>query len=57
VRATNVLVRSAAGEIRGEAELDLEHAEVQLHDLVALDRSVEAEALERLQNLLGGTIV
>jgi outer membrane protein insertion porin family len=57
MRATNVLVRSAAGEIRGEAELDL--AKEKFSYTIAsssIDLS-KLKLLASLQNLLGGHVV
>jgi outer membrane protein assembly complex protein YaeT len=57
MRATNVLVRAAAGEIRGEAEVDI--ANERFSYTIAsqsLDLS-RFKLLEGLRDLLGGTIV
>ena len=57
MRATNVLVRSAAGEIRGEAEIDLN---TQKFSYTISSSSIDLarlKLLEGLQNILGGKIV
>ena len=57
MRATNVLVRAAAGEVRGEAEVDLgtERFSYTVQS-AALDLS-KFKLLESIADLLGGTIV
>jgi outer membrane protein insertion porin family len=57
MRATNVLVRAAAGEIRGEAEVDLanEHFSYTIASS-SIDLS-KIKLLESIRDLLGGTIV
>jgi outer membrane protein insertion porin family len=57
MRATNVLVRAAAGEIRGEAEADLanEHFSYTIASS-SIDLS-KVKLLESIRDLLGGTIV
>jgi outer membrane protein assembly factor BamA len=56
MRATNVLVRTAAGEVRGEAEVDLanEHFSYTIAS-GSLDLS-KFKLLEGLRDMLGGTI-
>jgi outer membrane protein assembly factor BamA/autotransporter translocation and assembly factor TamB len=56
MRATNVLVRAAAGEIRGEAEVDLANERFSYTIAsAALDLS-KFKLLEGLRDMLGGTI-
>lgn len=57
MHATNLLVRSTAGEIRGEAELDLtnEHFSYTIASS-SIDLS-KIKLLESIRDLLGGTIV
>jgi outer membrane protein assembly complex protein YaeT len=57
MRATNVLVRAAAGEIRGEAEVDLgtEHFSYTIASS-SIDLS-KVKLLESVRDLLGGRIV
>jgi outer membrane protein assembly complex protein YaeT len=57
MRATNVLVRAAAGEVRGEAEVDLGTEQFSYTvQSAALDLS-KFKLLEGIADLLGGTIV
>lgn len=57
MRATNVIVRSAAGEIRGEAEVDLANERFSYTiSSAALDLS-RLKLLEGLQDLFGGRLV
>jgi outer membrane protein assembly complex protein YaeT len=57
MRATNVLVRATAGEVRGEAEVDLanEHFSYTISSS-SIDLS-RIKLLESIRDLLGGTIV
>jgi outer membrane protein assembly complex protein YaeT len=57
MRATNVLVRSAAGEIRGEAELNLAKEQFSYTiSSTSIDLS-KLKIFESLQNVLGGRLV
>ncbi|HEU4887983.1 MAG TPA: translocation/assembly module TamB domain-containing protein, partial [Thermoanaerobaculia bacterium] len=57
MRATNVLVRSAAGEIRGEGEVDLTNERFSYTiSSSSIDLS-RIKLLEGIRDLLGGTIV
>ncbi|HJQ40730.1 MAG TPA: translocation/assembly module TamB domain-containing protein, partial [Thermoanaerobaculia bacterium] len=57
MRATNVLVRTAAGEIRGEAELNLAKEQFSYTiSSTSIDLS-KLKIFESLQNILGGRLV
>ncbi len=57
MRATNLLVRAAAGEIRGEAELDLANERFSYTIASSSIDLSRIKLLEGVRDLLGGTIV
>jgi outer membrane protein insertion porin family len=57
MRATNVVVRSTAGEIRGEAEVDLTNERFSYNIASSSIDLSKLELLKSIRDLLGGTIV
>jgi outer membrane protein insertion porin family len=57
MRATNVVVRSTAGEIRGEAEVDLTNERFSYTIASSSIDLSKLELLKSIRDLLGGTIV